>query len=127
MTKRKQRRGSDDAETATIVEPDGGCRFDCGDSTEPEPFAHPNHAPTKPASRTTRLCALLSSETGANLHEICEAFGWQPHSARAALSGLRKSGTSVERINFAVSNDGTGLLAKGQTHYRIALAGGAAC
>lgn len=126
MKKTKQRRRSDDAQSAIIVEPVREYGVDYGSSTKPGPVANTSHVAAKPAPRTSQLCALLSSETGANLHEICVAFGWQTHSARAALSGLRKSGTAVERINFAVSDDGTGSLAKGPTRYRIALAGGAA-
>jgi len=35
---------------------------------------------------------LLRRVQGASLAEICDATGWQRHSARAALSGLRKAG-----------------------------------
>lgn len=126
MTKTKQQRRSDDAQTAIIAEPANGCGVDHGGSTRSAPVADPNHEAPKPAPRTTRLRALLSSETGANVHEICVTFGWQPHSARAAMSGLRKSGTAVERINFAVSDIGTGSTEKGLTRYSIAVSGGAA-
>jgi len=40
---------------------------------------------------------LLSAPSGASLAAICDATGWQAHSARAALSGLRKSGYTLER------------------------------
>lgn len=30
--------------------------------------------------------------------ELEKALGWQPHSIRAAISGLRKSGQTVERV-----------------------------
>ena len=126
MTMTKPLRRSDDAQTAIIAEPANGCGVDHGDPARPDPVAKPNHVAPKPAARTLRLRALLSSETGASLTEICAAFGWQPHSARAALSGLRKSGPVIERITFAVSDDGTGSLATGLILYRIALAGGAA-
>ena len=126
MIKTKQRRGSDDAQTAIIAELASGCRVEYGDSPKPNPVATPNHAPRRPPPRTTRLREMLSTDRGANLHEICLAFGWQPHSARAALSGLRKSGTAVERITFAVSDDKTGSSAEGLTRYRITLTGGAA-
>jgi hypothetical protein len=42
--------------------------------------------------------ALLMRPEGANLADICSATGWQMHSARAVLSGLRKSGHIIERI-----------------------------
>jgi len=40
---------------------------------------------------------LLPSETGATLEALCAATGWQSHSVRAALSGLRKDGTVILR------------------------------
>jgi hypothetical protein len=117
MKKSKQRGRSDDAHTATIVEPLGRCEVDYGGSTKPEPVATPNHVPTKSAQRTDELRYLLSSETGASLNEICAAFGWQAHSARATLSGLRKSGTAFERISSALNDGRTGSMAKGPTRY----------
>lgn len=54
---------------------------------------------TSPA-RTTKsalLRQMLSRRGGAALTELCEALGWQPHSVRAALSGLRKAGHTIER------------------------------
>jgi DNA-binding transcriptional regulator PaaX len=41
--------------------------------------------------------AMLRRPSGASLAAICKTTGWQPHSARAALSGLRKAGCVVER------------------------------
>ena len=52
------------------------------------------------ASRQTKLDMvrkLLRRSEGASLTDICSATGWQPHSARAVLSGLRKSGYNIER------------------------------
>ena len=39
----------------------------------------------------------MSFEDGVSIEEISGAFGWQPHSSRAALSGLRKQGHTIER------------------------------
>jgi len=36
---------------------------------------------------------------GVALNAICKSTGWQPHSARAAISGLRKSGHVIERTS----------------------------
>ena len=47
--------------------------------------------------KTARLKAMLSRPDGVSIEEISEAFGWQPHSSRAALSGLRKQGHTIER------------------------------
>lgn len=40
---------------------------------------------------------LLVREEGASLDELTTATGWQPHSCRAFLTGLRKRGWAVER------------------------------
>jgi hypothetical protein len=62
-------------------------------------------------SRREALRNVLATEQGASIRELCDSFGWQPHSARAALSGLRKAGTGVARILPATS--------EGETRYRI--------
>ena len=47
----------------------------------------------KPAmTKTARLLALLGSRNGAQAAKLCETLGWQPHTLRAAVSGLRKQG-----------------------------------
>ena len=50
------------------------------------------------ASKFTQLLAVLAKPKGASLETICNATGWQPHSARAAVSGLRKAGYAIERL-----------------------------
>ncbi|NND42669.1 MAG: DUF3489 domain-containing protein [Silicimonas sp.] len=42
------------------------------------------------------LRKLLSRKTGADIAAMQSATGWQAHSVRAALSGLRKAGFSIE-------------------------------
>lgn len=64
--------------------------------------------PTKSAT----VLKLVSRPAGATLGALEKATGWQPHSVRAALTGLRKAGHAVER----------GKDAKGVTVYRIAQA-----
>ncbi|RYH05387.1 DUF3489 domain-containing protein, partial [Tropicimonas sp. IMCC6043] len=39
----------------------------------------------------------LARPEGTSLEAICKSTGWQPHSARAVLSGLRKAGYTVKR------------------------------
>ena len=51
----------------------------------------------KVETRTARLRRMLAAPEGASLAAICSTMGWQPHSARAALSGLRKAGDRIER------------------------------
>jgi hypothetical protein len=38
---------------------------------------------------------MVSTEEGATLEELTGATGWLPHTARAALTGLRKRGYNV--------------------------------
>jgi hypothetical protein len=50
--------------------------------------------------RTTKkqICIdLLERTNGASIADLQKATGWQEHSIRAALTGLRKSGMTVER------------------------------
>jgi hypothetical protein len=56
-------------------------------------------SPTTKAPRRTKrasLVALLEREGGAGLGELIAATGWQPHTVRAAITGLRKSGLTIE-------------------------------
>jgi Protein of unknown function (DUF3489) len=63
--------------------------------------AAPGSAPsdTLPArvSRTDQLMEALLTPEGASIEDLCTRFSWLPHSARAALTGLRKRGLDVER------------------------------
>lgn len=56
------------------------------------------------AARKTKLSFLLgliSREEGATLEELTSATEWLPHTARAAITGLRKRGHEVrcERVD----------------------------
>ena len=48
-------------------------------------------------SKSAAVVALLERESGATLAELVAATGWLPHTTRAALTGLRKKGHSIER------------------------------
>ena len=65
------------------------------------PTTRPKSArPKKTGATPTRpeqLRKLLRRKTGATIAQIQSRFGWQPHTARAALSGLRKAGETIER------------------------------
>ncbi len=52
---------------------------------------------TKPASKISMVADLLRREGGATLAELVAVTGWQPHTTRAALTGLRKNGHAIER------------------------------
>lgn len=69
----------------------------------PTPALPPNVKPEgkstqKPASpkpvqtKKARLVGLLKARNGARTPTICKSLGWQKHTVRAALSGLRKEG-----------------------------------
>jgi DNA-binding transcriptional regulator PaaX len=40
---------------------------------------------------------MLERPSGATVVVLCKATGWQAHSVRAALTGLRKAGHIIER------------------------------
>ncbi|MEL0155249.1 DUF3489 domain-containing protein [Sphingopyxis sp.] len=53
-----------------------------------------------PAPRATKAAALLEMlqrADGASLDEMTERTGWQTHSVRAAMTGLRKKGHAIEK------------------------------
>ncbi len=65
--------------------------------------------PTKPTKIETIL-KQLRRPNGASIVQLQKATGWQPHSVRAALTGLRKKGHNIERDKDT----------KGVTRYHIA-------
>lgn len=66
-------------------------------------------APQASVSKVGRIRAMLAAPAGATLPALCEATGWQSHSVRAALTGLRKAGSTIEK----------GTADDGATVYRI--------
>lgn len=48
-------------------------------------------------SKIDGVIALLKNEQGATLDQIVAATNWQPHSARAVLTGLKKKGHAITR------------------------------
>lgn len=61
-------------------------------------LATTNTATAKPKpNRSDQLRKMLKRKSGATLVQMQTAFGWQTHTARAAVSGLRKGGEIVER------------------------------
>ena len=59
-------------------------------------------APGKPAAKKPRkkdqLIALLQAEAGATVPDIAAALDWQPHTTRAALTGLKKAGHTIDKL-----------------------------
>ena len=64
--------------------------------------------PTKP-TKIAAVIRLLRRSSGATIAQLQKTTGWQPHSVRAALTGLRKKGHDVQRDKNA----------KGVSVYRI--------
>lgn len=48
-------------------------------------------------SKRVQLRQRLERKGGASLKDLQDTFGWQPHTIRAAISGLRKAGHDVQR------------------------------
>ncbi len=53
---------------------------------------------TASLTKKSTLLKLISRPKGANIDALTKATGWQAHSVRAGLTGLRKDGHKVERI-----------------------------
>jgi hypothetical protein len=62
----------------------------------PEERADQNAAP-RAGTKQALVIEMLSANKGATLDALVEATGWLPHATRAALTGLRKRGLSIER------------------------------
>lgn len=54
-------------------------------------------APPPRGTKIAHVIALLEREEGATLDELTTATSWQPHSIRAALTGLKKKGHVIEK------------------------------
>ena len=51
---------------------------------------------TKTSTKAAMVTKILSRDKGATVLEIAKATGWQPHSCRAFLTGLRKKSEIVK-------------------------------
>jgi hypothetical protein len=51
----------------------------------------------KPGTKRALIMDLMQRNDGATLGELVEATGWLPHTTRAALTGLRKKGLTLDR------------------------------
>ncbi len=58
----------------------------------------PSPRPPRVGSKLDRLRGMVSTDEGATLDELIGATGWLPHTARAALTGLRKRGYDVRLV-----------------------------
>ncbi len=67
-------------------------------SKRPRRVPNPTIIPAKSlVTKRDRLIAQLEHADGASLQQLQTEFGWQAHTVRAAISGLRKAGLEVQR------------------------------
>lgn len=60
------------------------------------PRARPSASSKQPKpTKKAQLSGLLARRKGATIAQIEAALDWQPHTIRAAISGLRKAGAEV--------------------------------
>jgi hypothetical protein len=67
-----------------------------GEAEQPAPDPQPEPAPR--ATKRNLLIDMLKREGGATLDHMVEATGWLPHTTRAAMTGLRKAGMTLDRV-----------------------------
>ena len=80
--------------TAIGVEPEGADQ-ESGDAEAPSPAPPAAAAPRE--TKASQVLALLSRPEGVTLPELIEVTSWLPHTTRAALTGVRKKGHTIER------------------------------
>lgn len=87
-------------------------------TTAPEqpPLPTPPASTARPAANSVVAKKLLARARGATIAELQASTGWQPHSARAFLSGLRKAGRTLVKEE----------LKSGETSYRLVAVAAAA-
>ena len=61
----------------------------------------PNITSPRAGSKQALVTEMLGAKGGATLDALIKATGWLPHTTRAALTGLRKRGFSIERSREA--------------------------
>ncbi len=76
-------------------------------------LAQQTNAPVRAGTKQATLVDMMRRPAGATIAQMGAKTGWQPHSVRAALTGLRKRGFAITREK----NDA------GVTVYRLAEAG----
>ena len=61
------------------------------------PYESTVTAHSKLESKISQVVKLLKRKQGATLNEMIKATRWQKHTTRAALTGLKKKGYTIER------------------------------
>lgn len=60
-----------------------------------KPNTRPKPSESSRTTKTDQLIKLLGAKSGADIKSLSEKLGWQQHTTRAAMSGLRKAGYEV--------------------------------
>lgn len=81
----------------TKPQPDIQVGNDANSTTAAAPDATPNTVISPQRTKMSRLRKQLEAPGGASLTTLVDLLGWQAHTVRAALSGLRKEGLVVIR------------------------------
>ena len=69
-----------------------------GGKDKPASDGESSPADLRAGSKQAKIVELMKRAKGATLGELVEATDWLPHTTRAALTGLRKRGLTVERV-----------------------------
>ena len=96
----KKRTTSDTAAKTKLVKPTTSRPKKVARSAAAATLEQGRGAAAVSAKRQTKkaiVAALLGRTEGASIEELTTATGWQAHSVRAALTGLRKAGQEVAR------------------------------
>ena len=70
-------------------------------AVEPAERSEPAGPLLRPGTKQARLAEMISAPGGAGIDALSEALGWQVHTTRAALTGLRRKGLAVESAKDA--------------------------
>lgn len=109
------------AAIGVIDPPEAGLKAEAVGSVRNDLEASPQDVSPNPlvyrrtGSKRALVLCLLQREEGAALDDLVQATGWLPHTARAALTGLRHDGVMIERTKTP----------GGRSLYRVAVPVGA--
>ena len=70
-------------------------------SVAKKPDGKPTSGNGRQVTKKAQLIKLLGRKSGADIVALSDKLGWQQHTTRAALSGLRKAGYEVTRATSA--------------------------
>jgi hypothetical protein len=94
------RRSEADVAYGVFITDAGNAAISIGDGDDHEgegKIAAPAEPDTPRVTKASSVLALLHREEGATLADMVAATGWLPHTTRAALTGLRKKGHTLEK------------------------------